>query len=157
MKKRISTLLALAAASLAVVISAQAGVTTNEQLSFAYAGYVPCANGGAGELLTGTIDVHDLASETAAGNQEAWQFTFERRGELVGRVTGDTYRLAGVEHGAYTQSADTDQATLTYVNRYLLVGPGPGNNLTVRETAHVTVDADENVIVQRDDFTVDCE
>ena len=156
MKKRISTLVALAAASLAVVVSAQAGVTTNEHLSLAYAGYVPCANGGAGELLTGTIDVHDLASETVNGNQEAWQFTFERRGELVGQATGDTYRLAGVEHGAYTQSLGSEHSTLTYVNRYRLVGPGPGNNLVVRETAHVTIDADENVVVQHDDFAVGC-
>ena len=156
MTKRIAALLALAAASLAIVGAVQAAVTANEQLSIAYAGYVPCANGGAGELLTGTIGVHDLASETVNGNNVAWQFTFERRGELVGRVTGDTYRLSGVEHGAYTQSLGTDHATLTYVNRYLLVGPGAGNNLIVRETAHVTIDADENVVVQRDDFSVDC-
>ena len=156
MTKRIAALLALAAASLAIAGAVQAAVTTNEQLSFAYAGYVPCANGGAGELLTGTIDVHDLASETVNGNDVAWRFTFERHGELVGQVTGDTYRLADVEHGAYTQSLGTDHATLTYVNRYRLVGPGPGNNLVVRETAHVTIDADENAVVQRDDFAVDC-
>ena len=98
----------------------------------------------------------NLASETVNGNHDAWQFTFERHGELVGRITGDTYRLAGVEHGAYTQSLDSEHSTLTYVNRYRLVGPGNRNNLTVRETAHVTIDADENLIVQRDDFTVDC-
>ena len=156
MTKRIAALLALAAASLAIVGAVQAAVTANEQLSIAYAGYVPCANGGAGELLTGTIDVHDLASETVNGNNVAWRFTFERRGELVGRVTGDTYRLAGVEHGAYTQSLDSEHSTLTYVNRYRLIGPGPGNNLVVSETAHVTIDGDENVVVQRDDFAVDC-
>jgi len=156
MKKRISTLIALAAASLTVVVSAHAGVTANQHLSIAYAGYVPCANGGSGELLTGTIEVHNLASETVNGNHAAWQFLFERRGELVGSITGDTYRLAGVEHGAYTQSLGSEHSTLTYVNRYRLVGPGPGNNLIVRETAHITLDAGENVVVQRDDFTVDC-
>ena len=156
MKKRISTLIALAAASLTVVVSAHAGVTANQHLSIAYAGYVPCANGGSGELLTGTIDVNNLASETVNGNHAAWQFLFERRGELVGSITGDTYRLAGVEHGAYTQSLGSEHSTLTYVNRYRLVGPGPGNNLIVRETAHITLDAGENVVVQRDDFTVDC-
>jgi hypothetical protein len=156
MKKRISTLLALVAASLAVVVSAHAGMTANERLSIAYAGYVPCANGGAGELLTGTIDAHNLASETVNGNHAAWQFLFERHGELVGQITGDTYRLSGVEHGAYTQSLDSDHSTLTYVNRYRLVGPGSGNDLIVRESAHITLDAGENVVVQRNDFTVDC-
>lgn len=156
MTKRIAALLALTAASLALVGAAQAGVTTNEQLSIAYAGYVPCANGGAGELLTGTIAVHNLTSETVDANNVAWQFLFERRGELVGRITGDTYRLSGVEHGAYTQSLGSEHSTLTYVNRYRLVGPGPGNNLIVRETAHLTIGADESVIVQHDDFAVDC-
>ena len=156
MTKRIAALVALAAASLAIAVAAQAAVTTNEHLSITYAGYVPCANGGAGELLTGTIDVHNLASETVNGNVDAWQFTFERHGELVGRITGDTYRFTAVEHGAYTQSLDSDHSTLTYVNGYRLVGPGPGNDLIVRETAHVTLDADENAVVQRDGFTVDC-
>lgn len=156
MTKRIAALVVLAAACLAVAGAAQAEVTTNQHVSIAYAGYVPCANGGAGELLTGTIDVHDLASETVNGNSVAWQFVFERHGELVGQVTGDTYRVAGVEHGAYTQRLDSEHSTLTYVNRYRLIGPGPGNNLVVRETAHITIDADENVVVQHDDFTVDC-
>ena len=156
MTKRIAALLAVAAASLAVAVAVEAAVTTNEHASIPYAGYVPCANGGAGELLTGTIDVHNLVSETVNGNHDAWQFTFERHGELVGRITGDTYRFTGVEHGAYTQSLDSDHSTLTYVNRYRLVGPGAGNDLIVRETAHITLDAGENVVVQRDDFTVDC-
>lgn len=156
MTKRIAAVAALAAASLVVAVSAQAGVTTNEQASIGYAGYVPCANDGAGELLLGTIDVHTLASETVDGNHDAWQFVFERHGELVGQITGDMYRLAGVEHGSYTQSLDTEHSTLTYVNRYRLVGPGQGNNLVVRETAHITIDADEAVVVERDDFGVDC-
>jgi hypothetical protein len=142
---KLITLIALVAASLAIAVAAQAAVTTNEHLSITYSGYVPCANGSAGELLTGTIEVHNLASETVNGNHDAWQFTFERHGELVGQITGDTYRLTGVEQGAYT-----------YVNRYRLVGPGPGNDLIVRETAHITIGADENSVVQRDDFTVDC-
>jgi hypothetical protein len=156
MTNRIAALAVLAAACLAVVGAAQADVTTNQHVSVAYAGYVPCANGGAGELLTGTIDVHDLASETVNGNSVAWRFAFERHGELVGQVTGDTYRVAGVEHGAYTQSLDNEHSTLAYVNRYQLIGPGPGNNLMVRETAHITIDAGENVVVQHDDFTIDC-
>ncbi len=156
MGKRITALVALVAASLAIAVAAQAAMTTNEHLLITYSGYVPCANGGAGELLTGMIELHNRASETVNGNRDAWQFTFERHGELVGQITGDTYRLTSVEQGAYTQSLDSDHSTLTYVNRYRLVGPGPGNDLIVRETAHITIGADENAVVQRDDFTVDC-
>ena len=44
---------------------------------------------------------------------------------------------------------------LTYVNRYQLIGPGPGNNLVVRETAHLTIDGDD-VVVDHDDWGVEC-
>ena len=154
--KRVLLLLTLAAVGLAVVSVAQAKVTANDKTSIAYAGYVPCANGGTGELLTGSIDVHDLSASTVNGNNESWHFDFEARGALTGATTGDIYRLAAVEHGTYTQSLASDHSTLTYVNRYRLIGPGQGNNLIVRETAHVTIDADENVTVQHDDFGVVC-
>src|SRR4051794_22700283 len=54
--KRILVLVAVAAAATAVGVSAaQAKVVVNETTSVHYSGYVPCANGGAGELVTGTI------------------------------------------------------------------------------------------------------
>jgi hypothetical protein len=154
--RRVLLLLALAAVGLAAVSAAQAKVTTNDKASLAYAGFVPCANGGTGELLTGTIDVRTLSASTVNANDESWHFDFEAHGALTGATTGDTYRVAAVEHGTYTQSLGDDHSTLTYVNRYRLVGPGQGNNLVVRETAHVTIDADENVTVQHDDFGVVC-
>jgi hypothetical protein len=156
MKKHMLALLAMAVFATATsVTAAQAGVVTNETVSYAYSGYVPCANGGAGELLTGTIDVHNLVTSTVNGNVETSQFDFQPRGSLVGTITGDTYRLAGVTRGASHEGVENGHYVLTYVSSYLLIGPGPGNNLAVRETAHVTMDGDD-VVVQHDDFSIDC-
>ncbi len=154
--KRILVLLAIAAVAMAASVgAAQAKVVTNETVSYAFSGFVPCANGGAGELVTGTIDVHDLVTSTVNGNVDSWQFQFQPQGSLVGRITGDTYRLTGVTRGTYDDVLGSGQTTLTYVNSYQLIGPGPGNNLRVREIAHVTVDGDD-VVVQHDDFGIDC-
>ena len=83
--KRILVLLAIATVAMAASVSAaQAEVVTNETVSYAYSGFVDCANGGAGELLTGTIDVHNLATSTVNGNVDSWQFQFQPRGALSG-------------------------------------------------------------------------
>ena len=154
--KRVLALLAIATVGMAAsVTAAQAEVVSNETVSYAYGGFVPCANGGAGELMTGTIDVHNLTTSTVNGNVDTWQFQFQPRGSLVGRITGDTYQLTGVTRGTYTDSLRSGEYTLTYVNSYKLIGPGPGNNLFVREIAHVTINGDD-VVVQHDDFTIEC-
>jgi hypothetical protein len=154
--KRTLVLLTLAIAGmLTSVTAAEAKVVSNESVSYAYAGFVPCANGGAGEYVTGSIDAHNLITSTVNGNVDTWQFQFQPHGSLVGRITGDTYQLTGVTRGTYTESLQDDHLTLTYVNSYQLIGPGPDNNLLVREIAHVTINCDE-AIVEHDDWSVDC-
>ena len=154
--KRIAALVALSTVGiLASITGAQAGVVANETVSYAYAGFVPCANGGAGELMTGRIDAHILSTSTTNGNVDAWQFEFAPRGSLVGRITGDTYRLTGVSRGIYVESVQNDGYAATYVNRYQLIGPGPNNNLVVRETAHITRSGDD-LVVDHDDFAIEC-
>ena len=154
--KRILMLLALSAtAVLAAATVAQAQNVTNTTSSYGYAGWVPCANGGAGELMTGTIEMHDLVTSTVNENVDAWQFMSAPRGSLVGRITGDTYRLTGVTRGTYIEQLQGDRYVATYINRYRLVGPGPGNNLAVRETAHITREGDD-IVVRHDDLVIDC-
>ena len=154
--KRILVLLAIATVGTAVSLSAaQAAVVTNETVSYSFSGFVPCANGGAGELLTGTIDVHNMITSTVNGNVDSSQFQIQPRGSLVGRITGDTYQLTGVTRGTYNDIQQSGEYTLTYVNSYQLIGPGPANNLRVREVAHMTIDGDD-VVVQHDDFSIEC-
>ena len=154
--KRMLMLFALSAtAVLAIATGAQAQVVTNTTVSFAYAGWVPCANGGTGELMTGTIEMHDLVTSTVNENVDAWQFMSAPRGSLVGRITGDTYRLTGVTRGTYVENLQGDRYTATYVNRYQLIGPGTGNNAVVRETAHITREGDD-IVVRHDDLVIEC-
>ncbi len=154
--KRILVLLTLAIAGMVTsVTAAQAEVVSNYTVSYAYAGFVSCANGGAGEYMTGRIDAHNLITSTVNGNVDTWQFQFQPHGSLVGRITGDTYQLTGLTRGTYTDSLQDDHSTLTYVNNYQLIGPGPGNNLRVREIAHITINDDE-VVIHHDDFSIEC-
>ena len=154
--KRILMLLALSAtAALAIATGAQAQVVTNETVSYGYAGWVPCANGGTGELVTGTIDMHVLVTSTVNENVDVGQFMSAPRGSLVGQITGDTYRLTGVTRGTYIENLQGDRYVATYINRYRLIGPGPGNNLVVRETTHITRTGDD-VVVHHDDFAIEC-
>lgn len=135
--------------------ASRAGVLTNTTVSYAYSGWVPCANNGAGELMTGTIDARILETSTVNQSVDASQFAFALRGSLVGRITGDVYRLGGITRGTYVTGLESDHYSATYVNRYHLVGPGTGNNLVVRETAHVTRFGDD-VVVDRDEFSIEC-
>lgn len=154
--KRVLILASLGVIALLVgSTAARAEVLTNTTASYAYSGWVPCANDGAGELVTGTIDARILETSTSNGNVDASRFAFALHGSLVGKVTGDVYRLNAITRGTYVTSLESDHATATYVNRYHLVGPGTGNNLVVRETAHVTRFGDE-VVVDRDEFSIEC-
>ena len=57
--------------------------------------------------------------------------------------------------GTLNESLENGHGTLTYVNNFRLIGPGPGNNLLVLEIAHITFDGDD-VIVQHDNLSIDC-
>ena len=154
--KRIAVVLGIAAVAMSAAVTvAQARVATNETVSYFYSGFVPCANGGAGELVNGTIDAHNLVSATVNGNVESWHFHSQLRGSLVGTVTGDTYRLTGITHESDHDVLRNGDYVLNYQSTYQLIGPGPGNNLRVHETAHITIHDDE-VVSQHDDFSIDC-
>ena len=153
--KRMFVLLAVVATSTALVGSAQAAVVTNDTTSAPWSGWVSCANGGAGELVNGTVDVHNLVTETTNGNLDSYQFQFQPQGTLTGQTTGDSYRLTGLTRGVYNDSTRSGEYTLTYVNSYQLIGAGTAGNLRVREVAHMTI-SDDEVVVQHDDFSIDC-
>ena len=155
--RQIRIIAALAALGLVTsATAAQAQITTNTTESYAFSGWVPCADNGAGELVTGTIDAHVLATSTVNDTVDAWQFMFAPRGTLVGRKTGESYQLTGVQRGTYVDGEQGDRSVLTYVNRYQLIGAGSAGNLVVRETAHVTRNGDD-VVVQFDDYGIECQ
>ena len=153
---RVLVLLALCTlAVLASATAAQAEVVSNETTSYPWSGFVSCANGGAGEELSGWIEWHDLITSTVNDHIDSYQLQFQPHGSLVGNITGDTYQLTGLMRAAYKDIPQSGEYTWTSVYSYQLIGPGPGNNLRLREIAHVTVDGD-HVIIDHDDFSIEC-
>jgi hypothetical protein len=154
--KRVLVLLALTmVGALASVSAAQARVVTNETVSYSWSGFVDCANGGAGELVNGRIDVHNLVTSNITDNVYSSTFQFQPHGSLVGTITGDTYQLTGLTRRTYVESLQSDTYTLTYVSSYQLIGPGPENNLRVREIAHITGNGND-VVVHHGEWTIEC-
>jgi hypothetical protein len=154
--KRIFALCAVAAAVVGVT-AVQAAVTTNDKQTTAFSVFVPCANGGAGESVDGTIELHTLITSTINGNNVSGKIHFQpQSGDLVGSVTGDKYQPTGVTQDHFKGSLQNGQYTETFVNNFRIIGPGPGNNFLVHEIFHITINANGDVTVDHDRVSVDC-
>ena len=154
--KRVLVLCAIAAAVVGVT-AAQAAVVTNDKETIPFSVFVPCANGGAGEWVSGTIVLHTLISETLNGNNFSVKFQFQPQGgDLVGETTGDKYRPTGVTHGNFKGSFQNGQYTDTFVNNFRIIGPGPENNYLVHDVVHFTINANGEVTVSHSINSVEC-
>jgi hypothetical protein len=116
---------------------------------------VYCADGGAGEdlLLSGNLNV---VMHTTIGPNGGITSTyhFNPQGVVgVGLTTGDIYRGTGVSQGVYTGQVGE---TVTEIENFRLIGPGPGNNLLVHETFHFTVNANGELTSFVDNYSVEC-
>jgi hypothetical protein len=136
--------------------AARAEVTTNEKINFdGFTVFVPCAAGGAGELVVFTGNLHVLLTTTLdnAGGFHA-KTHFQPQGLTgVGMTTGAKYQATGVTQDNLN---GTVGSTYTFVNNFRIIGQGPGNNYLVHENYHITVNANGTVTVEHDNFTIDC-
>ena len=71
-------------------------------------------------------------------------------------ATGDRYQATGVTQEQMGGSFVNGQFSDTFVNNFRIVGHGPGNDFLVRETFHVTVNANGVVTVDAGQFTTSC-
>lgn len=112
----------------------------NVRLPFELSAEVACANGGQGEMLTGGGMLHQVVSWTMTdGGQVHTRVQTQFMGvAFVGSVTGDQYRGAGVTAESF--GARLGQ-TYSYVHVFRLVGPGRGNDLSVHQVIHATLNA----------------
>ena len=154
--KRILALCAIAV-MLVGVTAAYAAVTTNDKQTIAFSVFVPCANGGAGESVDGTINLHVLISFNINGNNVSGKTHFQPQGgDLVGSVTGDKYQPTGVTQDHFKGSLQNGQFNETFVNNFRIIGQGTGNNFLVHEVFHITINANGDVTVIHDNVSVDC-
>ena len=72
----------------------------------------------------------------------------------IGLTTGDKYQAAGGDY--FVSNSGSTANEFTFVNNFLLVAPGSGNNVRVHELAHVTVNANGEITAETDNITVDC-
>jgi hypothetical protein len=140
-------------------VSASSATTTNSNVSVPTTlfVFVPCANGGVGELIQIDGDLHILFHTTisSSGNLHS-KFHFQPMGiSGQGLTTGDKYQATGVTQDEFS-SEGPFPVTETYVNNFRMIGQGPGNNFSVHEDTHITFNANGQVTVVADNFKTDC-
>jgi hypothetical protein len=140
-----------------VATSANAAVQVNTTTDISLQVFVPCAAGGAGEIVDLSGPLHVLLSFTINGNNISGVQHFQPQGiSGTGETTGAKYQATGVTSTTFQQSLQNGQASETFINRFDIIGQGPGNNFRVHETAHITFNAAGTVTVNFDDFSVEC-
>ena len=131
---------------------------TNAEIPIDLFVFVPCANGGAGELIVVSGPLHVLFQVTISNTGNVLLYAhFQPQGiSGTGSVTGDKYQATGI-----TQSTNTFSTpfpiTSTFVNNFYMIGQGPRNNFKVHETFHFTINANGEQTAFVDNFRVTCQ
>jgi hypothetical protein len=136
---------------------AYAAVVVNDKTIIDLTVFVPCAANGAGEIVALNGPLHTLVSFTINSNNVSGYFHSQPQGIVgVGGTTGTKYQATGITQQSFKTAFQNGQANLTYVNNFRIIGQGPGDNLLVHETLHITINADGLLTVFHDNFSVDC-
>lgn len=116
-------------------------VITNDRIQFVEDNFVPCANGGAGEVVRVTVKLHIVVRQTldAAGGVHLASHFQDAGSNGVGLVTGDVYRRVGQTKESFKVSASGFPVVLDFVNIFDFIAPGPGNNFQVHDVIHMTI------------------
>jgi len=118
--------------------------------------FIPCANGGAGEYVDLTGNLHDVFHYTF-DNTGGFHVTYLDNPQGItglGWVTGAKYQGTGSTRGGFTARAVGYEET--FINNFRMIGQGPGNNFMVHETYHVTINADGTLTAYIDNFSIEC-
>jgi len=159
MRKPLAALAVVALGVLTSVTAAQAGNTTVTNLTFPVdlVEFVPCAAGGAGEVVELTGEIHEVARTTINGNHFSMTFHDNLQGlSGTGLTTGDKYQGTGSATLSFNGNFNNGQSEDTFAGSFDLIGQGPGNNLVFHEVQHITVNANGNVTVSFDRSSLDC-
>jgi len=120
--------------------------------------FVPCAAGGAGELIDTSGRLHVVLSSTVNGNNVRVNQSFNPQDVVgTGETTGDTYHSTGVTRFDFTASVNAFPTEFTFVNNFYMIGTtSTAGRLLVHETIHVTVDANGATTANFDKPSVRC-
>jgi len=138
--------------NLAAVVS-----TINDVAVVDITAFVPCANGGAGEVVEAVGRLHQLTTSVVNPTGSVTVKTHSQPQGLtgVGLTTGDKYQATGV-----TQETDVFVAPFpfiaTFTNNFRFIGSGPNNNLIIHEEFHLTINANGVLTASADHLSVEC-
>jgi hypothetical protein len=154
----ISTFLLGIAAALLPGVAAHAAAqtsTTSSKVPISVEEFVPCANGGAGEVVTlsGTLHVLTHTTIDASGGVHVTNQIQPAGVSGTGQTTGAAYRGTGVTREEFNTTAASET---TRVNNFRIIGQGPDNNLLVHHTVHQTVNANGEATATVDNFSLEC-
>ena len=134
-----------------------APATTTQDIPANFSTFVPCAAGGAGEMVALSGQIHAVfhVTETTDGGSSITSEFNPMGVSGVGQTTGATYRGTG-NTSITVVTAPSGVQESTVVDNFRLIAPGPGNNLAVHETVHVSVDPQLTVTADVVHISVDC-
>jgi hypothetical protein len=117
--------------------------------------FIPCAADGQGEVVELTGELHDLFHITgdAAGGFYVKDQDNPQGVTGTGQTTGDKYQGTGVTVNEFTTKPGFQD---TSINNFRIIGQGPGDDLLVHDTFHITMNAEGEVISFHDDFSAEC-
>src|SRR4029077_12292578 len=147
MKKDTTTMMLLFAALALFTVPANAAKQVNDMSDINLTVFVPCAAGGAGELVDLSGRLHTMIHFTINGNNVSGVGHFQPQGiSGTGETTGHKYQATGVtKDSSFKLSFQNGQANQTFVNNFRIIGQGPRNNLLFHEVAHITFNANGTV------------
>lgn len=147
--------------SLSSTVFSQASTTTIEDfVPFVDTVLVPCANGGAGELVqvSGTLrrQTHFTINENRVNTKFHVQL-LEARG--VGLLTGDVYQAVRVTNiiqnfANFATGGPFSLSTTAHV--FMLIGQGPENNFRAHRNSHRTINANGELTSTVGHISIDC-
>jgi len=133
---------------------ARAQGVTNTTFPISFSVFVPCANGGEGEMvvLTGTLhDSFDVRIDSDGVRVDVHDNPQGITG--TGLTTGDKYQATGVTRWNLAASSAID---LVFVDNFRIIGQGPGNNFLFHDNLHLSIDSDGRVTAFHDNLRADC-
>lgn len=127
---------------------------TNLKMPINIGVFIPCAAGGAGEVVVLSGNLHVLLQTTINDNSFHAKAHVQPQGiSGTGSVTGDTYHGTGVTQSQFNGTVGEE---FTFINNFRIIGQGRGNNLLIHETFHVTVNANGEITAEVDNFRSEC-
>ena len=121
-----------------------------EEISFSE--WVPCANDGNGELVTGSLVLHTLIQLDKDLRFKKLHFQ-PQYSELEGQVTGEKYQAHGAENFIFDIN-NKGARSVSFISMYHIVGKSA--NFMVKATAHLTINANGEISSDIDMEKMDC-